>query len=76
MPLLPNTCHSQNNDQSTFKLGSGSEGCSPKMCADALNDEGEGQVWGGREFFIENQLVRIRYITGVIKRPSLVPWEV
>jgi len=40
-PLLPNPCHFQNNDQSMFQLSSGSEGCSPKMCADEENDDDE-----------------------------------
>ena len=28
------------------QLSSGSERCSPKTCADEVNDEDEGQVWG------------------------------
>ena len=43
-PFLPNPCHFQNCDQSMSQLSSGSEGCSPKMCADEVNDEDEGEV--------------------------------
>ena len=43
---MPDTCHVQNYDQSMSQLSSGFEGCSPKMCADEVNDEDEGQVWG------------------------------
>ena len=35
---MPNPCHFQNYDQSMSQLSSGSEGCSPKMCADEVND--------------------------------------
>ena len=45
-PLMPDPCLFQNYDQSMSQLSSGSEGCSPKMCADEVNDEDEGQVWG------------------------------
>jgi len=42
---LPNPCHDQDYDRSMLSPAqSGSEGCSPKMCADEVNDEDEGQV--------------------------------
>jgi len=43
----PNPFHFQNYDLSMSQLSSGSEGCSPKMCADQVTDEDEGQVWRG-----------------------------
>ena len=43
-PLLPNPCHFQNYDQSMSQLSSVSEGCSPKMFADEVNDEDDGEV--------------------------------
>ena len=46
-PLLPNPHHFQNYVQSMSQLSSGSVGCSPKMCADEVNAEDEGQVGGG-----------------------------
>jgi hypothetical protein len=38
-PLLPNSCHVQNNDQSMSQICFDSGGCSPKMCVDEVNDE-------------------------------------
>ena len=43
-PLLPKPRHFQNYDQSMSQLSSGSEGCSPKMCVDEVDDEDEGEV--------------------------------
>ena len=48
-PLLPNSCHSQNYNQCMSQLSSSSEECSPQICADEINDEDRGQVWGESE---------------------------
>jgi hypothetical protein len=45
-PVLPHPCHFKNYDRSMSQFISGSMGCSRKMCADEINNEDEGQVWG------------------------------
>ena len=45
--MLPNPCHYQDYERSMFPPDQpGSEGCTPKICADEVGDEDEGQFRG------------------------------
>ena len=49
-PLLLHPCHFQDYGRSMlYPAQPGSEGYFPKMCADEVNEEDEGQVWGESE---------------------------
>ena len=46
LPLLPNPCHCQGYERTMFSPDQpGSEGCPPKICADEVSGEDEGEVF-------------------------------